>query len=138
LTPPPTHAILASTLGCVARCLTRKHSIIFVAQTDKEFLWTWARDLQDAHGVKVDPDHILSVLVSQLRALKAQGTLYPEISEVEARALAIARKEWQESVEMIAAHAQEQEQARQDQRQREYLKGLARHVRAGRKLKEAA
>ena len=65
---------------------------LFVARDDREYLWGWSREISDATGVKVCPDHFISVFVGQLRRQREQGKLLHVLSELERAIVRVAVK----------------------------------------------
>jgi hypothetical protein len=105
----PCYPSLDSELG--ARCGTAQRSRIFILPADKEFLFEWANDLNEQTRKPISACHILSVAVSQLRNLRMQGTLFHELTEIEAGALRFAVEEYAEDARAIAIQARERRAA---------------------------
>ena len=94
-----------------ARCGTVLRSRIFILPQDKDFLFDWAGELNERTGKPVSECHILSVCVSQLRTLRMQGTLFHELTEIEAQAVSLATEEYAEDARAIAIQARERRAA---------------------------
>lgn len=104
----------------------RRRSRIFVSAEDKDFLWQWSARLRETEGVLISPDHFLSIIIGELRAGQAQGRLLNVHSEIEARAIALARREDEYYREQSRIHAQERqvEIREQDRREAERLEKM--------------
>jgi len=91
----------------------RRHTTLFVGKDDHEFLWTWARELEQAVDFRVCPDHLLAVIVAELREMRSQLSLFRLPTEIEARAINLARADRDElSARLTAASRQREVQKR--------------------------